>query len=173
MIDKIRASLDKWLTNIAAILFLIAVMATFAGVLDRTFGLNLKTVWAEEVTRFTMIWGTLILIGIGMRKGTQTRLTLLSERLSEKGQRSMHIFVMLAVCLLFALLFVFGIRSAITNSGQMSAVMQVSMFWPYLAVPVSAFFVLFECLTSIWDTLQGKPLDAAHTGAPIDALPQD
>ncbi|MCD8350928.1 MAG: TRAP transporter small permease [Planctomycetaceae bacterium] len=174
MIDKIRSIMDKWLTNIAAILFLVAVLATFVGVLDRTFGLNLKTVWAEELTRFSMIWGTLLLIGIGMRRGTQTRLTLLSERLSAKGRRVSHIFVMLTVCFLFFLLFVFGIRSAVNNSGQMSAVMQISMFWPYLAVPVSAFFVLFECLTSIWDVLRGRPLDAVHSGEIAnEALPVD
>lgn len=144
--------MDRWLLNIAAILLLVAVLSTFIGVVDRTFSLNLKTVWAEEMTRFTMIWGALLLIGIGMRKGTQTQLTFLSERLSPKGQYMAQIFVMAMVCLMFGLLFVFGLRSAVTNSGQMSAVMQISMFWPYLAIPVSAFFVLFECLAIIWET---------------------
>ena len=166
MLEKIRALMDKWLPTIAAILFLIAVGSTFAGVVDRTLSLNLKTVWAEEMTRFAMIWGTLLLIGIGIRKGTQTQLTLLSEHLSPKGQSVAHLFVMIMVCLMFGLLFVFGLRSAFTNSGQMSAVMQVSMFWPYLAIPVSAFFVLFECLTSIWETVQAMRPKAAP---PADA----
>lgn len=164
MLEKTRTLMDKWLPNIAAILFLVAVFSTFLGVVDRTFGLNLKTVWAEEMTRFSMIWGTLLLIGIGLRKGTQTQLTLLSENLSLKGKKVAHLFVMVMVCLMFGLLFVFGLRSAFTNSGQMSAVMQISMFWPYMAVPVSAFFVLFECLTSIWETVQTMRLEARPSG---------
>jgi len=154
MLEKIRVLMDNWLPNIAAMLFLVAVFSTFIGVIDRTFGLNLKTVWAEEMTRFAMIWGTLLLIGIGLRKGTQTQLTLLSECLSQKGRQVAHLFVMVMVCLMFGLLFIFGLRSAFTNSGQMSAVMQISMFWPYMAVPVCAFFVLFECLTSMWETVR-------------------
>ncbi len=167
--------MDRWLPNIAAILFLIAVLATFIGVTDRTFGLNLKTVWAEELTRFSMIWAALLLIGIGMRKGTQTRLTLLSEHLSAKGRRKAHIMVMVSVCLLFTLLFAYGLRSAYSNRGQMSAVMQISMFWPYMAVPVSAFFVLLECLTSIWETLHGSGNGSPDSGnaGPGDALPID
>lgn len=169
MLDKTREFLDKWLLRISAILFLIAVLATFVGVLDRTFRLDLKTVWAEEVTRFSMIWATLLLIGMGLRKGTQIRLTLLSERLSRKGQQLMHIFVMCCVILLFALLFIYGLRSAINNYAQMSAVMQMKMFYPYMAIPVSALFVLFECVTSIWETVQslrgkGNGPNAAMSG---------
>ena len=152
MLEKIRNIMDKVLSNTAAILFFISVMSTFIGVLDRTFGLNLKTVWVEELTRFTMIWATMMLIGIGTRKGTQTRLTLLAEHLSEKKSELLNIFIMLLVILLFSILFYFGLRSAINNRTQMSAVMQISMFWPYMAIPFSALFVLFESITNIYET---------------------
>lgn len=153
MLDKVRAAMDKWLSVIAAILFLLAVFATFAGVVDRTLGLNLKTVWAEELTRFSMIWATLLLVGIGLRKGTQTRLTLLSEKLPAGGQTILRVVVTLLVMLLFGILFFYGLRSAVNNRGQMSAVMQISMFWPYLAIPVSSFFVLFESITGMYEAL--------------------
>lgn len=153
MLEKIRAAMDKYLSTLAALLFLIAVLASVVGVLDRTFSLNLKTVWAEEVTRYLMIWASLLLIGVGLRKGTQTRLTLLSEHLPEKGGKLLNIFAMLLVVLLFGILFVYGLRSAVNNAGQMSAVMQISMFWPYLAIPVSSFFVLFEAVTEIFETV--------------------
>ncbi len=152
MLVKIRKIMDLMLSNIAAILFLISVLSAFLGVVDRTFGLNLKTVWVEELTRFTMIWATLILIGIGIRKGTQTRLTLLAENLPEKKSNILNIIIMLLIVLLFSILFFYGLRSAVNNRTQMSAVMQVSMFWPYLAIPFSSFFVLFEVITMIYES---------------------
>lgn len=156
MLDRIRKIMDKTLPVIAALFLLVGVSATVIGVADRTFGLNLKTVWAEEVTRYTIIWCAMLLMGIGFRMGTQTRLTLLSERLPEKARKVFEVIVYLLVILMFGILMIYGFKSAIVNRTQLSAVMQISMFWPYLSVPVGSLFVVIETIGLIYETITGK-----------------
>lgn len=157
MIDKIRNAFDKVLPAAAAIFLLIGVLSTSVGVIDRTFGLNLKTVWAEEITRYSIIWAAMLLMGIGFRKGTQTRLTLLSERLSDKPRKLVEIIVYLLVLFMFGILMVYGMKSALLNGGQKSVVLQISMFWPYLAIPTGSFFVVFEVAVMLFRTITRKP----------------
>ena len=104
MIEKIRGIFDKVLPTLSALFFMIGVLATAIGVIDRTCGLNLKTVWAEEVTRYTIIWAAMLLMGIGFRKGTQTKLTLLTDRLHGTTRKVMEIVVWLMVILMFGIL---------------------------------------------------------------------
>jgi len=154
MMDTVRNVMDKVLSTIAATLFLVAVFSTALGVVDRTFGLNLGTVWADELTRYAMIWAVMMLIGIGIRKGTQIRLTLLANKLSKRNEDILNIIVMLLVIFLFGILMIYGVRTAFNNRVQISPVMQISMFYPLLAIPFSAFFVVLESSMIIYEAVR-------------------
>ncbi|GAB2046002.1 TRAP transporter small permease [Agathobaculum sp. TL06] len=156
MLKTIRKHTDFVLSTIAAILFIVSTLSTCISVIDRTFSLNLQVVWAEEVTRYTMIWATMLLIGIGMRKGLQTRLTLLSDKLPGNGRKALSILILVLITLFFALLFWYGLRSAIINRSQVTGVLQISVFYPYMAIPVGSFFVILECVSVIFELLLNK-----------------
>ena len=51
---------------------------------------------------------------------------------------------------------IYGMKSAIINSTQLSVVLQVSMFWPYLAIPVGSFFVVIEVIFKLYEIITGK-----------------
>ena len=95
-------------------------------------------------------------MGLGFRKGTQTKLTLLSDRLHGTTRKVMEIVVWLMVILMFGILMIYGMKSAIINSTQLSVALQVSMFWPYLAIPVGSCFVVIEVIFKLYEMITGK-----------------
>ena len=67
LIEAVRKALDRVVPRIAGWLFLICVLSTFLGTMNRTVGLKLNTSWVEEVSIFTMVWCTILLIGLLIR----------------------------------------------------------------------------------------------------------
>ena len=59
LIEAVRKALDRVVPRIAGWLFLICVLSTFLGTMNRTVGLKLNTSWVEEVSIFTMVWCTM------------------------------------------------------------------------------------------------------------------
>ena len=81
---------------------------------------------------------------------------------------------MLKICILILELVMFGIlviggaRLAIMNANQRSAVMMISMTWPYLAIPVSSFLVELELLMMLIETL--RELFRGGAGSPVQEV---
>ena len=154
MFQGIRKGIDMVVPPISAILFLIATGSTVLGAAVRTSGIAFSVVWVEEVTRYCMIWATLLLMGIGFRKGTQTQFTLLEEHLKGRVKSGLRLFIILTEILMFGILIVGGFQLAITNINQRSAVLMLSMTWPYLAIPVSACLVEIELVMLLLETVR-------------------
>lgn len=152
-INKVRVFLDKVLPNISATFFIVGVIAAFMGVIDRTFGLNLKTVWAEELTNFSMIASSMLLVGIGIRKGTQISVTMLEERLTGNPQKFLKVINYALITILFSIIAYYGLRSAVINRSQLTPVMQISVFYPYLIMPIASLIIIFESITGIFETM--------------------
>ena len=154
MFQAIRKVISAVIPSISAVLFLIATGSTVLGAVVRTLAIPLSVVWVEEVTRYCMIWATLLLMGIGFRKGTQTQFTLLEEHLHGRIHSVYRVCILLAEMLMFGILVIGGFRLAFMNSNQRSAVMMISMTWPYLAIPVSSCLVVIELIMMLVETLK-------------------
>ena len=162
MLATIRKKLDKAVCFVSGSFFAVSVISTAIGMADRTFGLGLKAVWAEEITRFTMAWAMFIIMGLCLRTGQQAAFTLILDTVSEKKKIAMDVVIQLLVTLLFVIIFIFGCKMAIQNMNQLSPVLQISMFYPYLSMPIGAVLVLFETLTALY--LRGRDWKALHIG---------
>lgn len=168
MFQEMRKAIDIVVPPISAALFLIATGSTVLGAAVRTSGISFPVVWVEEVTRYCMIWATLLLMGIGFRKGTQTQFTLLEEHLHGRVKCMLKICILILEMVMFGILVIGGARLAIMNANQRSAVMMISMTWPYLAIPVSSFLVELELLMMLIETL--RELFRGETGSPVQEV---
>ena len=154
MFQAIRKAIDFIVPPVSAALFLIATASTVLGAAVRTSGIHFSVVWVEEVTRYCMIWATLLLMGIGFRKGTQTQFTLLEERLKGRLSSGLRLLILATELLMFGILVVGGFQLAATNGSQRSAVLTIPMTWPYLAIPVSSLLVVIEAFMMFVETLK-------------------
>jgi TRAP-type C4-dicarboxylate transport system permease small subunit len=153
MFQAIRKKIDSIVPPISALLFLVGVASTVWGALIRTSGVQISVVWVEEVTRYTLIWAALLLMGIGFRKKTQTQFTLLEDHLMGNKKAVLTLIILVLELVMFGILIIGGFKLAITNRGQCSAVLIISMMWPNLAIPVSATLVETELIMLLAETL--------------------
>lgn len=139
-----RRRLDNTLIAIAVALFSIGIVTTLLGTLSRNFTLFAGFTWTDEVTRFTIIAGVYVIIGIGYRKGLQISFTLISARLPEPYTTILSIINNLFVTGFFGLVLYYGFEMAMSNRGQISPVLEIPMVYPYMILPIGALLILSE-----------------------------
>ena len=146
MIDlrTFRKRLDKVLIAVAVVLFTLGIVSTLLGTLSRNFTLFSGFTWTDEVTRFAIIAGVFLIIGISYRRGTQISFTLISERLPEPFTTILSLINNSFVTFFFLIVLYYGFEMAISNRGQISPVLEIKMIYPYMILPIGALLILSE-----------------------------
>lgn len=152
-INTIRFLLDKTIPVISAMLFLICVLSTAYGTVNRTFDLTLNASWVEEVSIYSMIWSTALLIGHLLRKGMHTQFTLLIEKLKGKTAAIWKMMILLIEFAIFTILLIGGIQLTANGSRMFMSAIHITMFWAYLSVPVGSALVLLELIMAFIEEL--------------------
>ncbi len=107
----------------------------FVQVCTRAFGSSIA--WSEELVRYLYIWETWLGVSYATKRGSQLRITMIRDKLPEKGQLILEIFVTIVWLAFAAFVFYMGVRaiSAITKFGQVSSALRVPLKYCYLAIP--------------------------------------
>ncbi|WP_226580636.1 TRAP transporter small permease [Acuticoccus sediminis] len=82
----------------SVLLFAIGVMLTYEVVARYFF--NAPTIWAEELSRLAMIWAVFLGSAALLRSGEHIRVTVLTDKLSAKGQAVMDVFALVFVAVI-------------------------------------------------------------------------
>ncbi len=126
---------------------------------------------SEELARFIMIWMAMFGSVIGLRHGRHLGVRVLVERLPSGVYD--HFAVPLVQSVMVAFLCVMawqGWDLSARNAMQLSPALEVSMRWPYLAVPVGSVMMILDILA---DMLQDRFPTAAGSSANIAAQALD
>ncbi len=121
--------------NRVAVIALLAAMAlmVFANVILR-YATDRSLLWAEEASRYAMIWMTFLGAGLVLRYGGHIGIETLHERFPRRAP-----FLRGLVVLLLLGFFVFmvwtGVRYARLTWGQTTAAMEIPIGAVYLAMP--------------------------------------
>jgi C4-dicarboxylate transporter DctQ subunit len=102
------------------------------------FGFNSGWEWAEEVARYTIVWIVFIGSSICARKGMHLAVDAFAIRLNEARQRLLRMFVN-TICALFGIylvLYGYELVNLARETGQVTAAMDIPIYWVYLAIPV-------------------------------------
>ena len=160
-IYRIRRVMDEVLMAITSVFFGAGVIAAFIAAFTRKFTHSSGFVWADEFTRYVMIWATMLVVGKCMRDNVMTAFTLVIDRLPKKGQLCFRILIQLMVLGFYSLILIFGWRMSVTNTNLIAVSLDISMMYVYLIWPISAALVLYEgatCLLEMGLELAGKRL---------------
>lgn len=106
--------------------------------------MKINASWVEEVSIFSMIWATTLLIGTLLRKGMHTQFTLLIEHMHGKLSALWQIMIILIEIAVFGILLIGGIQLTINGAKMYLTALPITMFWIYMSVPVSSFLAIFE-----------------------------
>ena len=136
------------LTLLRWILFIdvgVMTLAVLAGVFFR-YILEAPLPWSEELARYLMVWGACLGASVAFREGSHIAVTILVDKLRGFSGKIILKITQIVVFIFLGIVMIEGFRLAFLVSSQESPAMEISMRWPYLAVPVGCLFILFEAL---------------------------
>jgi TRAP-type C4-dicarboxylate transport system permease small subunit len=113
-------------------------------------------VWAEELSRYAMIWGVLIGIALAYRAGQHVAITLLLDVLPARAAKLFRVVCHLLALLAAALMMRSG-WAQVTFLGAIQAPSSgLAMGWVYAAIPVGAGLLAIEAMRSLASDLARK-----------------
>lgn len=134
-----------------------ASIVLFVNVVLRYF-FNSGWTWAEELTRYTIVWIVFIGSSVCARKGMHLAVDALAIRFSESGQRLLRMFVNV-VCVLFCIyLIIYGYETVLLayEMEQITAALEMPMYYVYLAIPVGGFLMAIRFTQDFFLAVKGE-----------------
>lgn len=147
---------EKWFLIVTLVAM---VLIVFMQVVLRWF--DAATVWAEELSRYIMLYQVWVGASYAVREDAHIRITALIGKLSGH-KRVVSETVVLALWLIFSLwLTVEGISlvKEIAVMGQVSSAMRIPMTIPYASVPVGGALMSFRLVQKLIRDLKGREED--------------
>lgn len=149
---------EKWFLIVSLI---VMVLVTFMQIVLRWF--NAATVWAEEFSRYVMLYQVWVGASYAVHEDAHIRITALIGKLSGGRRRGMDL-VVLTLWLLFALwLTVEGcvLVGKIAVMGQVSSAMRIPMTIPYASVPIGGALMTIRLVQKIVERLRNTQEEEA------------
>lgn len=142
LLSKLLASVEGAAKWVILGIYLTVVGLVLFQVLNR-FWLHLPIVWISDLAIICFIWLGFLTAARAVRHHGHFRMTLSLDLVGEgKLRRGLELLAILIGLVLFGLLAVKGYEMAVRGLREISPGLQVSMFWAYLALPVSAVLAL-------------------------------
>ncbi|MEA3395775.1 MAG: TRAP transporter small permease [Pseudomonadota bacterium] len=143
-IERILVACNRWLL----ILLLLAMACiVFANVVLR-YTTGDSIVWAEEVARHLMIWGTFLGAGLVLRFGGHVAIDNLHQSVSTRAARWLRTLVVVGIGIFCLVMTYFSILYVWATRFQTTAATDIPISFIYVAMPVG-FLLMFVHLLFI------------------------
>lgn len=111
-----------------------------------------RLTWAQELCIFMIVWMAKFGAAYGVRTGIHVGVDLLVERLTGPSKTALIIAGLLAGALFTAIIGTLGAHLVwhIAGTGQTSAVLEMPMWFVYLAVPLGSYLMCYRFLEVAW-----------------------
>ncbi len=137
-LERALVACNRWLL----ILLLLAMACiVFANVVLR-YTTGDSIVWAEEVARHLMIWGTFLGAGLVLRFGGHVAIDNLHQSVSTRAARLLRMLVVAGLGVFFLLMTYFAVLYVWATRFQTTAATDIPIAWIYAAMPVG-FLLMF------------------------------
>lgn len=126
------------MVTIGAMTAIVIVGVFFRYVLLKPIG------WSEEAARYLMIWAASLAVSLGIMKGEHVGLTFIVETLPPKLKGFVSVLTNLAILIFLWVLTERGYEIAIKGQSQVSSLLDISMIWSLIAVPVAGVLAMLQ-----------------------------
>lgn len=161
---KAIAKLWTWLEEILASLFFgVGVLLIFYGVVMR-YVFNNPQAWVEEVSRYSIIWGTFLGFGMALKHNQHIQVDILYDRLNATGKYIINL-VATALSIIFCIIYIYygwNLVATRFHSGMVSLDMRIPMWIVYLILPISGVLFLLRFIERLVNILRRKDEDYAN-----------
>lgn len=136
-LEKASDVIDRIGSVLCAGLFGTMTIVVILGVFFR-YVINSPLSWAEEVSRYLMIWGASVGISLGVRAEEHVGLTVILDSLKSKPVRMIfHTIIFVMVMGFVGVMFYYSLAMTRDGKSMQTQSMDLSMVLPFAAVPVA------------------------------------
>lgn len=161
-LNTVLLSICKYL-----IIIIVAVIAAIliAAVVFR-YGLNSALSWAEELSKYLMVWLTFLGAPIALRQFGHINIDLFVGMLPARLEQFSHLLISLIIALTMGIVLWKGWGFAQLGARQVASSFNLSMFYLYVAVPIGSALTVLVAIEQALQALAGifdpdKGLDAS------------
>jgi TRAP-type C4-dicarboxylate transport system permease small subunit len=140
-------------------LLMSAMVVIIAAQVWYRFVLNDPLSWSEEAGRYLFVWISFVGAAAGVRYQVHLGIDLLNKILPAAYYRYAVIVVNLLIQIFLVLIIYWGFKILDIIQFQQSPSMNISMRYPYMAVPVGAILMLINSVRLTVATVMNRPLD--------------
>jgi len=159
-LKNILKNLDRIEEFFIGMTLLFVTLLLFINVLTRyCFGYSVK--WAEELTRYLIIWLTFVGGSVCVRKGKHVGIDILLT-ICPIVMRKIILLIIAIIGFLFSIILTFygwKITLNVMLSGQLSTAMMIPMYLVYIVIPIGGFLMsirYFQIVLAYLKDIMGK-----------------
>lgn len=122
---------------------------------------NAPTIWAEELSRLLLVWGTFMGAAYLVHRRAHIRITILTDRLPAPARTGFELLSLAAVCAFGLAVAVYGFdiaNDSFTRGRTAGSMLNLPLVWNQAAVPAGALLLAIQALV--------EALRIARHGAP-------
>ena len=108
--------------------------------------LKISAPWTEEAARYLMIWMALLASGLAFRNGEHFNIDFITNRLTLRHRTILGHGTNLLSSIFILCVILWGIPFAQLGFFTISPGLQITMFLPYLAIPVGGIIMLLNLI---------------------------
>jgi len=120
---------------------------------------NAPTIWAEEVSRLTMVWAVFIGASTLIRHDEHIRVTMLVDLMGRKGQRIARLVTLLFLAVFSAWIF-WNSLPAVINSFETGrttgSMLDIPSWWMQSAITLGFALILLQILVELGRTILNR-----------------
>jgi TRAP-type C4-dicarboxylate transport system permease small subunit len=154
--SKVSRVLRRVMVPVISVLCGVMTLVVLAQVVFRYVFLR-PLPWSEELARYLMVWIVCLASSEAYAEGNHIGVGMIVDALKPSLRKIMILIVHLAVSVLMLILIYQGFRLSFLVRDQLSPAMEISMTWPYLAVPVGASLTLIQALVLFFKQVGAPP----------------
>jgi len=164
LIDRISdalAWLSAWMFFATGLMILYEVVARY--------GFTAPTIWAEELSRLLLIWGTFLAMASLVRRRQMIRITILLGFAGPGLRKAAELFALTFIAGFCGVVIWYGWRIAgnsLARGRTTGTLLNIPNWWSEIVIPACFALLLLQCLVEIVRLLAGQasaPLDPADS----------
>jgi TRAP-type transport system small permease protein len=147
--------LNRWVRGLCIVCSGTLFILVIAQILFR-YVIKISAPWTEEAARYLMIWMALLAAGIAFQKGQHFNIDFVTGRLRAKTRRKIALFTGLLTFLFILCIILWGVSFAKLGFFTISPGLEITMFLPYLAVPVAGGVMMLNLIVYLCGLRRAK-----------------
>ena len=149
------AKINTFLDRASLVLIVIMVVLVWAQVFMR-YLLNFSPFWIEAAARYMMIWSLLMASAVLVGSNGHVRVDFIQQLYSPTVDKVISLVLSLAILVFLLVYTVFGMEAALDQWTVRDGSIRISMFWPFIIVPISGALMILNLLVRMHEILTNK-----------------